>query len=381
MAITSPQRLGKNSPTSPLLLAFDLGLKSWKLGFARDFNDTPWVREIAGGDRQALLTAIAQAKRQFKLSAATPVRSCYEAGRDGFWLHRFLAHHGVQNVVVDSSSIAVERQARRAKTDRLDVRKLLTMLIRHVGGEPGVWKLVHVPTGEEEDGRVLHRELRPLTKESTRCSNRIKGWLITQGVRVARLPKDFPTWVARVQLWDGSCLPLALRQRLERESERWHLVQQQITTLQAPRRAQLATGEDPALTQVQQLQQLRGIGPESAWVYVREFFGWRRFRNRREVGALAGLTPTPFQSGEATREQGIGKAGNRYVRGMAIEIAWGWVHRQPTSALSQWYRRRFGGGGVRQRKIGIVALARKLLVALWRYLDQGVVPAGALMKS
>src|SRR5262249_10977007 len=330
---------------------------------------------------QALLNAIAQAKRQFKLPAATPVRSCYEAGRDGFWLHRFLAHHGVQNLVVDSSSIAVERRARQAKTDGLDVRKLLTMLIRHVGGEPRVWKVVHVPTVAEEDGRVLHRELRTLTKESTRGINRIKGWLMTQGVRIERLPKDFCAWVARVQLWDGSCLPPALQQRLEREYERWQLVQQQIATLQAQRRVHLATSKEPVLAQVQQLQQLRGIGPESAWLYVREFFGWRQFRNRREVGALAGLTPTPFQSGEATLEQGIRKAGNRYVRGMAIEIAWGWIHRQPTSALTQWYHRRCGGGGVRQRKIGIVALARKLLVALWRYLDQGVVPEGALMKG
>jgi transposase len=158
-------------------------------------------------------------------------------------------------------------------------------------------------------------------------------------------------------------------------------VQQQIRTLQTQRHAQLAASEGHAIAQVQRLQELRGIGPESAWLYVHEFFGWRQFRNRREVGALAGLTPTPFQSGDTSREQGIRKAGNRYVRGMAIEIAWGWLHHQPSSALSQWYRRRFGGGGLRQRKTGIVALARKLLIALWRYLEQGVVPEGALVKG
>jgi transposase len=381
MAITTQHQRATTPPASQLLLALDLGLRSWKLGFARTFSDTPWVREIAGGDGEALLKAIAQAKRHFKLPATTAVHSCYGAGRDGLWLHRFLIQHGVQNLVVDASSIAVERRARWAKTDRLDVRKLLTRLIRHVGGEPGVWKLVHVPTVAEEDARTLPRELRTLTKESTRSINRLKGWLMTQGVRLERIPKDFSTWVARVRLWDGTPLPSGVRQRLEREYERWQLVQQQITPLQAQRRTQLATSEDPTLAQVHHLQRLRGIGPESAWLYVREFFGWRRFRNRREVGALAGLTPTPFQSGEATREQGIRKAGNRYVRGMAIEIAWGRVHRQPTSALSLWYQRRFGGGGVRQRKIGIVALARKLLVALWRYLDQGVVPEGALRKA
>jgi transposase len=227
----------------------------------------------------------------------------------------------MQNLVVDASSIAVERRACRAKTDRLDVRKLLTMLIRHVGGETGVWKLVHVPTVAEEDARTLRRELRTLTKESTRSMNRMKGWLITHGLRLDRLPKDFHAGVARVQLWDGSLLPAGLRQRLEREYERWQLVQQQLTTLHTQRRTQLAACEEPALAQVQQLQQLRGIGPESAWLYVHEFFGWRQFRNRREVGALAGLTPTPFQSGDANRAQGIRKAGNRYVRGMAIEIA------------------------------------------------------------
>jgi transposase len=217
MVTTPRQGQLKDTQAQPLLFALDLGLKTWKLGFARDFSDTPWVREIAGGDGETLLKAIAHAKRHFKLPATTPVRSCYEAGRDGFWLHRFLEQHGVQNLVVDSSRIAVERRARAAKTDRLDVRKLLTMLIRHVGGEPGVWKLVHVPTAAEEDARTLHRELRTLAKESTRSINRIKGWLITPGIRLDRLPKDFRAWVARVQLWDGSFLPAGLRQRLERE--------------------------------------------------------------------------------------------------------------------------------------------------------------------
>jgi len=381
MVTTARQRQLKESPAQPLLLALDWGLKTWKLGFARDFRDTPRLREIAGGDGETLLRAIVEAKRYFKPPATTPVRSCYEAGRDGLWLHRFLERHGVQNLVVDSSRIAVDRRARAAKTERLDGCKLGTMLIRHVGGEPGVWKLVHVPSAAEEDARTVHRELRTLAKESTRSMNRMKGGLITQGIRRDRLPEDFLTWVARVQLGDGSLLPAGLRQRLGREYERWHLVQQQVTTLRTQRRAQLAASEEPAIAQVQRLQRLRGIGPESAWLYLHESFGWRQFRNRREVGAWAGLTPPPFQSGETSQEQGIRKAGNRSVRGMAIEIAWGWLHHPPTSALSQWYRRRFGGGGLRRRKTGIVALARKLLIALWRYLEQGAVPEGALVKE
>jgi transposase len=204
-----------------LLLAFELGLKTWKLGFARDFRDTPWIREVAGGDREALLQEIARAKRHFKLPSTARVIGRYEAGRDGFWLHHFLLSQGVQNLVVDSSSIEVERRARQAKTDSLDVGKLLTLLIRHVGGEPEVWSVVHMPTVKEEDARSVHRELRTLTKECTRSVNRIKGLLMTQGVRFESLRKDFVEWVGRVRLWDGSPLPPGLRQRLEREYERW----------------------------------------------------------------------------------------------------------------------------------------------------------------
>jgi transposase len=284
-ATTTPPRHVKESQPPSLLRAFALGLKTWKLGFARDCNDTPWVRELAGGDSETLLKAIAQANRHFQLPATTPVHSCDEAGRDGLWLHRFLEQHGVQNVGVEASSIAVERRARWAKTDRLDVRRLLTVLIRHVGGEPGGWKLVRVPTVAEGDGRALHRELRTLTQESTRAINRIKGRVITQGVRLEHSPKDFRAWVARVQVWEGSRLPEGVRQRFEREYDRWQLVQQQITTLQAQRRAHLAATAEPAIVQVQRLQQLRGIGPESAWLYVHEFFSWRQCRTRREVGA------------------------------------------------------------------------------------------------
>jgi transposase len=184
-----------------------------------------------------------------------------------------------------------------------------------------------------------------------------------------------------LRLWDGSALPAGLRARLDQEGERLELLNRQIEALEATRRERIrAEKADPAVGQVSQLLALAGVGSNSAWLYVMEFFAWRRFRNRREVGALAGLTPTPYQSGESHREQGIAKAGNRHVRAMAIEIAWGWLRFQPESALSRWYRARFGHGSSRLRRIGIVALARKLLIALWRFLETGVVPEGAVLK-
>ena len=381
MSTATIHRQEEKAKAATLLLAFELGVKKWRVGFATDFTRPARRCEIPGGDVKALQRELREAKRYFGLPPTSSVISCYEAGRDGFWLHRYLASQGVQNLVVDSSSIEVNRRRRRAKTDRLDVDKLLKLLIRHVGGEPAVWSIVHVPEAEVEDARSLHRELRTLAKEQTRSINRIKGLLMNHGVYVEKLGHNFLSWLGGVRLWDGSPLPAGVRGRIEREYERWQVAHQQRLVLEGERRVVLQHAKEDNVEKIRRLQQLRGIGSTSAWLYVREFFGWREFRNRREVGALAGLVPTPFQSGETQREQGIGKAGNRYVRGLAIEIAWGWLRHQPESALSRWYQRRFGGGGPRQRKIGIVALARKLLIALWRYVERGVVPEGARLKA
>ena len=150
--------------------------------------------------------------------------------------------------------------------------------------------------------------------------------------------------------------------------------------MEATRKETLRSSGDPAIEQVRRLLQLKGIGMNSAWVYVMEFFAWRAFRNRRELGSLAGLAPTPYASGESSRERGISKAGNRPVRALAIEIAWCWLRYQPDSQLSRWYQRRFAKGGSRVRRIGIVALARKLLIALWRYVEEDILPEGAQLK-
>jgi transposase len=359
-----------------LYLAFELGVKEWKLGFTVGLGQRPRVRAIDGGDLSALESEIMKAKKRFGLQVDAPVMSCYEAGRDGFWLHRYLVAATITNLVVDSSSIEVKRRARRVKTDRLDVQKLLTMLIRYDAGEKRVWSVVHVPTTEAEDKRHLHRQLSTLKADRTRHTNRIKGLLYGQGVRIP-VKEGFLEALSTAHLWDGSPLPPMLRARLQREYTAWCFVDQQIRELEAERAELIRDSKDPNVEQVRQLLRLRGIGPNSAWLFVMEFFGWRDFRNRREVGALAGLTSTPYLSGEETQEQGISKAGNRPVRSIAIEIAWAWLRFQPQSELSRWYQDRFAHGGKRLRKIGIVALARKLLIALWRYLETGVLPEGA----
>jgi transposase len=368
------------STGSALYLAFELGKSKWQLGFSIGLGQRPRRRTIAAGDLVALGGEIRGARKRFGLADRVAVKSCYEAGRDGFWLHRALVSQGVDNVVVDSSSVEVNRRAKRAKTDRLDVEKLVSMLIRYHSGEVKVWSVVHVPSVEAEDRRHLHRELLGLKADRTRHINRLKGLLATQGAGMA-VRKDFVDQLEGVRLWDGTPLPPGLRERLEREYAYLQSVQQRIRNLEAERRKIIRTSEDPAVEKVRQLLRLKGIGENSAWLFVMEFFAWRRFRNRREVGALAGLTPTPYQSGEQAREQGISKAGNRLVRGMAIEIAWCWLRYQPDSALTLWYEERFGCGGKRMRKVGIVALARKLLVVLWRYLDMGEIPDGARFKS
>lgn len=361
-----------------MFLAFELSAKKWKVGTTIGIGQKPRERSIDAGDLEGLLKEIAEAKARFGLPADTRVVSCYEAGRDGFWLDRWLRKQKIENVVIDPASVHVDRRKRKAKTDRLDLGKLLRTLIRWYDGEPKMWSVVRVPSVEDEDDRQLHRELQSLKKEQTRHVNRIKSLLVSQGVKLA-IRKNFVEMLKRCRLWDGSPLPEHLVGRLEREYQRLEIVRQQILQLEAARREALKTSTDENVEKVRQMKRLRGIGIESSWLFVMEFFGWREFKNRRQVGSLAGLTPTPHESGAMSRELGIDKAGNPRIRSMAIEIAWSWLRFQPQSELSLWFERRFGSGGKRARKIGIVALARRLLVALWRFVDQGVVPAGAVL--
>jgi len=356
-----------------LYVAFELGDRSWKLSLG-DGVRAPSRCTVAAGDTTAVLIAIAKAKARCHLAINCPVRSCYEAGRDGFWLHRWLSDQSIVNLVVDPASIEVNRRARRAKTDRLDSDKLLSMLMRYYGGERRVWAIARIPTPEQEDERRVHRELGRLRQERTAHSNRIGSLLVLHNLRVERIGGR--TWAQWWAQQAGQLLP-GLRAEIEREFERLSLVARQIRTLEAQQERQVRSGAQPAIAV---LSRLAGIGTGSAWTLVKELFGWRQFHNRREVAGCLGLAPTPYASGTSEVEQGISKAGNKRARWLMVELAWSWLRFQPASQLSQWFKERFAGGGKRVRRIGIVALARRLSIALWRYLEHGEIPLGATLK-
>jgi transposase len=280
----------------------------------------------------------------------------------------------VDNIVVDPASIEVNRRARRAKTDRLDADKLLAMLVRHHSGER-LWSVLREPSAGDEDARRAHRELQRLTHERIAHTNRISSLLVLHNLRPGIVigGRDWPAW------WNGhrEQVPPTLRAELERQAVRLKLVKEQVRAIEAARARELAEGKQPL---VAQLARLRAIGPKGAWVLVKEVFGWRHFANRRQLAGSLGLVPTPYSSGDSEIEQGISKAGNRRVRALLVELAWSWLRLQPGSALTRWFNRRFAGGGKRMRRVGIVALARRLAIALWRYMETGEIPAGARLK-
>jgi len=366
---------GKHTATpSELYMAFELGEKNWKLALG-DGVRGPSRYSVTAGDTAGVLECVAKARARCGLATGAKVHSCYEAGRDGFWLHRWLLESGIDNVVVDSASIEVNRRARRAKTDRLDGDKLLAMLIRYHAGERRIWSVLRVPTVRQEDERRAHRELERLVRERTAHINRIRALLVMHNLRVkyvgGRLWQRW--WAAHA----GELLP-GVRAEIEREGERLLLVRAQMRAIEAQQHQALAAGSEP---QVARLAKLGGVGVSSGWVLVKELFGWRRFGNRREVAGCLGLAPSPYSSGKLETEQGISKAGNRRVRTLMVELAWSWLRNQPQSALSQWFSKRFAAGGKRMRRIGIVALARRLAIALWRYLEDGLIPEGAKLKA
>ena len=364
--------------TSTLFLALELGSQRWKLAFAVARSSRPRIRTIAAGDWQMLLREIAKAKARFQLDPSAPVRGCYEAGRDGFWLHRALIAHGIANVVVDAASIAIDRRRRRAKTDRLDVTDLVTQLMNAVAGDRRGWREVHVPSIEAEAERHLQREWDAVVEDRKRLRNRIQALLVLHGVALP-LTRGFEQRVASARLWDGGALPSALGARLTRDWTQLRQVEARLCAIRRARRNRIRVA-DRVGEQTRQLMQLRAIGENGALTLTTELYSWRAFRNGRQIGAIVGLTPTPFRSDQTVRELGISGSGNRRLRALSVELAWGWVRWQPDSALSRWFRTRFGQHG-RARRIGIVAVARKLLIALWRYLEHGVVPEGATLRA
>jgi len=368
------------STAAALYVACELSAKEWLLTMSSAPDAKRQRARVCPGDHAALERVLATAKARCGLLAEAPVRSCYEAGRDGFWPHRLLTMLGVRNLVVDSSSIEVSRRARRAKTDRLDGEKLLRMLLRHWGGEQDMWHVVHVPSREVEDARHASRGLTTLQAERTRYRNRIHSLLALHGVPRLRLDERVPERLATVRDWAGAALPPGVQARV---LETWRLLQGVEAERQRARRTerqQVRATAATVTTTAQRLARLRAIAARSATVLADELFS-RDLRNRRQVGALTGLVSAPYRSGTIVRDQGVAPSGLPAVRRVAVEIAWAWVRYQPTSALTQWYQRRFGSGGAVTRRIGIVALARRVIIALWRYLETGVVPEGALLKA
>lgn len=360
-----------------LYLAFELAAKKWKVAFATDARRIK-VWEMEARNWAQLTHLIERAKKVFKLQDPRLV-SCYEAGRDGFWLHRGLTRRGIQNQVLDSSSIEVNRHKRRCKTDRVDARALIRLLLRNQAGDKA-YQEVAVPTVEQEDGRQLHRALQDLKRERTMHTNRIKGLACTQGVEAPATDKLFPHLLETLRGDDGQPLPPFIKARILDEYQRYLLCEEQIAKLEAQQREMVKRAESQQMEQIKFLAQLRGLGLTSSWILVMEYFGWRTFANRKQVGSAAGLAPTPYDSGLTRREQGISKAGNARIRWLMVELSWLWLRWQPDSDLSRWYRQRTDGAGTRVKRIAIVAMARKLLIAIWHFLKDGVVPSGAVLS-
>ena len=364
-----------------LYMALELSNTKWKVLFA---NGGGKRREasVPARDVDGLMTAIATAKQRLKLSAGARVICCQEAGRDGFWIDRALRAKGVESLVVDSSSIEVARRARHRKTDRLDLIKLMALLLRWAGGETRVWSVVRVPEEAAEDVRQLSRAIDRLKNERGQHRARIKSLAATQGVRLASVGGR--SWAKRVEglrRWDDTPLSRHMQRELIAEGERLDLVERQLAERKAEREALVAQSAEPAAVKARQLAELGAIAEESSFVFATEVFGWRRFANRRELAGSVGVVPTPWKSGSISREQGLSKAGNSRMRKMLVEIAWCWLRYQKDSALARWWQERFGRTTGRARKSAVVALARKLLVALWRYLEHGIVPEGATLKT
>lgn len=366
-----------------IFVTIELSQKSWLVTLHSPDRDRISRHKLEGGDHAGLLGLLEsiRARAALKLGAAPKVVSCYEAGYDGFWLHRLLTAAGITNLVFDPASIAVEQRSRRAKTDRIDGELMLRTLMAHLRGEPRVVRIVRVPSVEQEDARRASRERDRLIKEQTAHTNRIKALLRLQGMAVGYPRRgNWLHWLAQQRDWQGQPLTAHLLAEVTREHARLMLVREQLAALEQAQAAQASPVPAAMAERRDLLQRLKALGPAFAATLTNEVF-YKDFRNRRQVGAYCGLTPSPWRSGGIDREQGISKAGNPRARLKAIELAWLWLRHQPESELSRWFRTRTANASKRAKRIAIVALARKLIVALWRYLTTGLVPEQAVMKA
>ena len=377
MRTSHATQIHSNTKSPVLYMAIELATNKWKDGFSTGIGRA----RIRTMKPEAIAQEIGKAMRRFDLPKDAQVICCHEAGRDGFWVHRNLLRMGVTSLVVDSASIDVNRRLRRAKTDRLDAQKLLNKLVHYHLGDVRVWSVVRVPTIEGEDAKRPHREIGRLNKERTAHRNRIWALLALQGCRPDNLGtalKDLDDLRGK----GGLAIPPNLKKEIRREQVRLNLAEAQIKEIKAEQRKEFrANKESRPMKIISTLASLKGIGFDGAWLLSMEFFACRSFKSRQEVGGASGLTPTPYNTGASAREQGISKAGNPRVRGLIIELAWKWLRWQPDSDLSKWFEAKFGHGSKRMRKVGIVALARKLLIALWRFAETGKIPQGAILGN
>ena len=368
-----------------IFVAIELSQKTWLVTLNSPDKDKMSRQKLEGGDHAGLLALIGRVRERAAraLGAVPAVVSCYEAGYDGFWLHRLLMAAGITNHVFDPASIAVDQRARRVKTDRIDGEKMLRTLMAYLRGEPQVVRIVRVPAPEQEDARRASRERGRLVKERTAHTTRIKALLRLLGMAVGTpRRRDWLSWLAAQRDWQGQAVPRQMLAEIKYEHARLILVCEQLEGLaQAPAEADPAPAAAQMAERSELLLRLKCLGPAFAMTLTNEVF-YKDFRNRREVASYFGLTPSPWQSGGIDRDQGISKAGNPRARCAAIELAWLWLRHQPESALTRWFRSRtHNNASKRNKRIAIVALARKLMVALWRYLTTGLVPEGALLKA
>jgi len=366
-----------------IFVSVELSQKTWLVTLHSPDRDRISRHKLEGGDHVGLLGLLESIRTRaaLRLGTVPKVVSCYEAGYDGFWLHRLLTAAGITNLVFDPASIAVEQRSRRAKTDRIDGELMLRTLMAHLRGEPRVVRIVRVPSVEQEDARRASRERDRLIKEQTAHTNRIKALLRLQGMAVGYPRRgNWLHWLAQQRDWQGQPLSPHVLAEVTREHARLMLVREQLAALEQAQATQATVVPAAMAERRDLLQRLKALGPAFAATLTNEVF-YKDFRNRRQVGAYCGLTPSPWRSGGIDREQGISKAGNPRARLKAIELAWLWLRHQPESELSRWFRTRTASAGKRARRIAIVALARKLIVALWRYLTTGLIPAGAIMKA
>ncbi len=363
-----------------LYISLDISNKSWKICFAGGVKKRN-QKNLEAFDYRELPSLIAGAKKRFGLPSDAPVICCHEAGLQGFWIHRYLESLGIESLVVDPASIEVSRRNRRVKTDRIDANKLMNMLLRHDSGETEMWAMIRPPALEVEDERRTHRERDRLKKELTQHTNRILSLLRLYGPINVTVGPRFGEVIKNIRTWGDKPLPPNALLEIQREYARWELAYDQEKEILRYMAQETKKAETKVVKKVNKLQSLQGIGLMSSWILVHEMFGWRAFKNRKQVGSFLGLTGTPSNSGTSEKEQGISKAGNARLRTLLNQLAWLWLRHQPESDLSKWYYKKKGNGSKRMKRVAITGLSRRLAIALWRFVDFGIVPGGAVFSK